>query len=62
MFDELWKLADEPGAISTAALLLDARRLPVAAGPVELDERQSAAFRLARSRLANGAKRRTPRG
>ena len=51
VYDELWALMEEPGAVTTAALVIHALRAADTA-PVELDERQSAVFRLARSRLA----------
>jgi len=54
VYDELWVLEGEPGAVTTAALVIHALRTTGTA-PVELDERQSAVFRLARSRLAHPA-------
>lgn len=53
IFDMLWMLEEEPGAVLTAALLLhEWRRGMEGREAVELDERESAVFRLARSRLA----------
>lgn len=47
-YEALWKLADEPGAISTAALLMDAMRIhPLARRTVRLAGPQSAALRKA---------------
>jgi hypothetical protein len=54
VYEELWGLVGEAGAVTTAALVIHALRAAGTA-PVELDERQSAVFRLARSRLAHPA-------
>lgn len=44
----MWELAKEPGAVSTAALLMDARRLhPYHRQPIELTTPQSAVLRKA---------------
>lgn len=50
VYEQLWTNTEQSGAVSTAALLLHALQAsnPL---PVELDGRQSFAFRLARSRL-----------
>jgi hypothetical protein len=48
IYDTLWDLAREPGAVSTAALIMDARRLrPFARNPTELTTPQSAVLRKA---------------
>jgi len=52
VYEHLWVLADQPGAVSAAALLLHAQRSAARPWPIQLDERQTAAFKLAQSRLA----------
>jgi len=51
VYEELWALQGERGAVTTAALVLQTLR-GAGTHPVELDERESAAFRLAQSRLS----------
>lgn len=51
-YDALWDLAKEPGAVSTAALLMDAWRLrPFARQPISLTHPQSAVLRKAVSHI-----------
>lgn len=50
VYEELWNLAGERGAITAAEALLHVRD---DSPPIKLDERQTAAFRHARSRLAS---------
>lgn len=47
VYDELWRLSNVPGAISTAALLLSATRHPGYTQRVELNVAQSAVLRSA---------------
>lgn len=48
VYDVLWDLAKEPGAVTTAALLMDAgRRSPFARLPISLTTPQSTALRKA---------------
>jgi hypothetical protein len=48
VYDALWDLAKEPGAVTTAALLMDAgRRSPFARLPISLTSPQSSALRKA---------------
>lgn len=48
VYETLWELAKVPGAVSTAALLMDARRLrPYHRKPMELTTPQSAVLRQA---------------
>lgn len=48
LYDALWDIAREPGAVSTAALIMDARRRrPFAKNPIELTTAQSAVLRKA---------------
>ena len=48
IYETLWELAKEPGAVSTAALLMDARRLrPFVRKPIALTTPQSAVLRRA---------------
>ena len=53
IYELLWELAKEPGAISTAALLMDAGRMnPFARRPVTLTKPQSAVLRQVVARMA----------
>lgn len=48
IYDSLWEISREPGAVSTAALIIDMSRLPpYARRPVELTGPQSAVLRQA---------------
>jgi hypothetical protein len=48
IYELLWELAKEPGAVSTAALVMDARRLhPYIRQPIDLTTPQSAVLRKA---------------
>ena len=52
IYDLLWELAAEPGAVSTAALLMDvSRRSEFAHAPITLTASQSAALGDAMARL-----------
>jgi hypothetical protein len=52
VYETLWELAKEPGAVSTAALLMDARRLdPFVRKPISLTAPQSAVLRKATAML-----------
>jgi hypothetical protein len=52
IYDSLWEVSEEPGAISAAALVMDAWRLhPLARKPIELTTPQSCALRKAVSRF-----------
>jgi len=52
IYDLLWELAKEPGAVSTAALLMDAWRLrPFTRRPIALTTPQSSVIRKAVARL-----------
>lgn len=54
VYEVLWDLAKEPGAVSTAALVMDARRLhPFHRQPIELTTTQSAVLRKAVALLPN---------
>jgi hypothetical protein len=53
VYDELWSVSDQPGAVSAAALVRHAEQSAGGRRLVELNERESAAFRLARSRLSH---------
>lgn len=57
VYDELWRLSSVPGAVSTAALLLDATRHPSYPHGVDLDAAQSAALRSAIARSGHTARR-----
>jgi hypothetical protein len=53
VYEELWNLANEPGAVSTAALLMhEWRQLHAARQAVELTPSQSEALRRAVRRLS----------
>jgi hypothetical protein len=48
IYDSLWEISDEPGAVSTAALMMSMSRLrPYARVPVGLTSPQSAVLRKA---------------
>jgi hypothetical protein len=52
VYELLWDLAKEPGAVSTATLVMDARRLlPFIHKPITLTAPQSAALRKAVAQL-----------
>ena len=52
VYELLWNLAKEPGAVSTAALVMDARRLhPYVRQPIALTTPQSAVLRKATAML-----------
>ena len=54
VYEELWALADLPGAVSAAALLIhEAERRPQYRQSVSLNGPQTAAFRRALDRCAN---------
>ena len=54
LYEELWALADLPGAVSAAALLIhEAERHPQYRQSVSLNGPQTAAFRRALDRCAN---------
>ena len=53
VYEALWDLSETPGAVSTAALLIDeGHRLPRNRHEVELDHRQADALRQAVARFA----------
>jgi hypothetical protein len=52
-YQALWDIAAEPGAVSMAAILLNAQAEARLTGSVELRERESDAFRSALDRFAN---------
>jgi hypothetical protein len=55
VYDALWSLADEPGAVTAAAMLMDTWRLhPLVRRPVPLTPSQSRAIRKAIARLGAG--------
>jgi hypothetical protein len=51
VYELLWNLAKEPGAVSTAALVMDARRHPFSRQPIALTTPQSAVLRKAIEQL-----------
>jgi len=51
IYEELWQLVNEPGALSTAAVVLHESRQDVSSRPIALTDYQSALLRAAVTRL-----------